>query len=144
VYVIPTVPPGSEVVVMDTGVEVFVKLNVAGLVTPATVALTTYDPATPLAVALTLARPALLVIAEALDRIALAPDDGAEKVTVTPETGLPPASVTVTCSGVVKALFMAADCVVPPVAVIMAAEPVVLVNTNDAAVAAPGTDAVTV
>jgi hypothetical protein len=96
-----------------------------------------------LAVALTLATPVLLVVAVALDRIALAPDDGTEKVTVTPETGLPPASVTVTCSGAAKPLEIAVDCGVPPVGAIFAAGPFVFVSANAAVLVTPETEAVT-
>src|ERR1700720_1363908 len=68
---------------------------------------------------------------------------GAVNVTVTPETGLLPASFTVACSAVVNAVLMVAVFGVPPVAVIPAAAPAVLVKAKFAAVATPETDAAT-
>jgi len=58
-----------------------------------------------------------------------APDPGAVNVTFTPETGLLPASFTVTASALAKAVLIAADCgVVPAFAVIEVAGPAVLVS----------------
>jgi hypothetical protein len=68
---------------------------------------------------------------------------GAMNVTVTPETGLFPESFTVAWSAVVKAVPIVALCGVPAVAVIVAAEPAVLVRAKLAAVATPETDAAT-
>ena len=81
-----------------------------------------------LAMAVTLATPEALVTAVWEDRVALAPVGGAAKVMVTPFTGLPSASLTVTCSAFVKGAPTVADCGVPPVAVMNAN--VVLVNEN--------------
>ena len=58
-----------------------------------------------------------------------APVPGAVNVTVTPDTGLLPASFTVTASALAKAVLMVADCgVVPAFAVIDAAAPAVLLS----------------
>ena len=58
-----------------------------------------------------------------------APEAGAVKITLTPDTGLLPASRTVTASGLAKAVLIAVLCgVVPALAVIVAAAPAVLVS----------------
>ena len=115
------VPP---VAVIDAGGGgVFVSANVADGDTPATLAVTLYGPpATPLAVAVTLVCPWALVTAGVVS-VALAPVAGAENVTVTPLTGLLPASFTVTCSATPKAVLIRVDCGVPAVAAIDAAGP---------------------
>jgi hypothetical protein len=82
----------------------------------------------PLAVAATLAMPEALVTAVGLDRVALAPERGAAKATVTPDIGFPVASLMVACSAVPKAVPTRADWGVPPVADILAVWPEVLVN----------------
>ena len=76
-----------------------------------------------LAVAFTLATPEKFVAAVGLESVALAPDEGAVKVTVAPLTGLPPPSVTVTCNAVVNCVPTAALCVPPPVAAMNAGTP---------------------
>lgn len=56
-------------------------------------------------------------VADADDpKVALAPVDGAVKVTVAPLTGFPAESVTVTCSPVLNAVFTVALCGVPALA----------------------------
>jgi hypothetical protein len=56
-----------------------------------------------------------------------APVPGAAKFTVTPETGLPPLSFTVTARALLKAVLIAAFCgVLPAFAVIADAAPAVL------------------
>jgi hypothetical protein len=85
-----------------------------------------------LAVAVTLAMPEALVTAVGLDRLALAPERGAVKVTVTPDSGFPAEFFTVACSAVAKAVPKRADWGVPPVAVILGVWPEVLVRENDA------------
>ena len=73
-----------------------------------------------------------------------APDDGAVNVTLTPDTGLFPASFTVTESAVAKAVLMAADCgVAPAFAVIEEGAPAVLLSEKFTAVRLPD-EAVTV
>ena len=84
-----------------------------------------------------------VAVAEPL-KLALAPVVGAVNVTVTPPTGLLPASRTVACSAVANAVLIAALCGVPAVAVTLAAAPAVLVRLKLAGVATPGADAVTV
>jgi hypothetical protein len=64
-------------------------------------------------------------------------------VTVTPLTGLLPASVTVACSAVANAVLTVVLCGVPAVAVMLAGT-AVLVRLKLAAVATPATLAVTV
>jgi hypothetical protein len=73
----------------------------------------------------------------------LAPDPGAENVTVTPLTGLFPASFTVADRLVANAVLMVALCGVPAVAVIDAAVPTVFVSEKLAGVLTPLTLAVT-
>jgi hypothetical protein len=73
-----------------------------------------------------------LVNAVALERIALAPADGTVNVTVAPTTGRPFESLTVAWRALGNAAPNRADCGVPPVAVILAAAPVVLVSEKDA------------
>src|ERR1700676_2584526 len=68
---------------------------------------------------------------------------GAVNVTVTPLTGLLPASFTVACSAEVNAVPIVALCGVPVVAVIAAADPAVLVRAKLEAVATPDTVAAT-
>jgi hypothetical protein len=79
-----------------------VKAKLAAGVTPATEAVTTYEPTTELAVAVTLACPFASVVAAVADRFADAPEEGAVKVTVTPLTGFANESVTSTCKGTAK------------------------------------------
>jgi hypothetical protein len=72
---------------------------------------------------------AAMIVVVLLLKAPEAPDPGAVKVTFTPETGLLPASLTVTASALANAVLMAADCgVVPAFAVIDPAAPVRLVN----------------
>src|SRR5947207_3268804 len=69
----------------------------------------------------------------------LAPLPGAVNVTVTPATGLPPASFTVATSGAANAVLIVALCGVPLVAVMLAAAPAVFVSEKSAGVATPAT-----
>jgi len=94
-----------------------------------------------LAVAVTLATPDALVMAVVPDSVALAPLEGAAKVTVTPLSGIPPESFTVAASAAPKAAPITADCGVPPVAVTLAAAVDVLVRLNVAE--SPPAEAVT-
>jgi hypothetical protein len=64
------------------------------------------------------------------------------KVTVTPFTGLPPASFTVACSGVASAVLIVALCGVPAVAVTLAGT-AAFVKLKLAVVASPAAPAVT-
>ncbi len=93
------------------------------------------------------ATPLVLVDAVAVaepPKVPLAPLAGAVKVTVAPLTGLPPASFTVACKAVAKAVLMAALCGVPALAAMLAAAPALFVRLKLAEVATPATDAVTV
>ena len=76
--------------------------------------------------------------------VPLAPLPGAEKVTVTPLTGLLKESFTVACSCTANAVLTVALCGVPAVAVTLAAAPAKLVNEKFAGDATPDTVAVTV
>ena len=71
------------------------------------------------------------------------PVPGAVKLTVTPLTGLPPASLTVACSGVLNAVLVVVFWGVPPVATILAGLPALLVRLKLAEVPTPETLAVT-
>src|SRR5258705_11633484 len=86
---------------------------------------------------------AFVVVGLALVGTALAPLPGALKVTVTPLTGLPKLSATVAWNAVPKAVFTAVLCGVPPVALMVAAAPAVLVTLKLAGVATPAAGAVT-
>ena len=96
----------------------------------------TTDVATPLALVVAVFTPPA--------KVPLAPVVGAVNVTVTPLTGLLPASFTVACSEVAKAVLIVALCGVPAVAAMLAGGPGVLVNAKFAGVATPATAAVTV
>ena len=79
------------------------------------------------------AAPFTLVIAIAVcdpPKLALAPLDGAVNVTVTPETGLFPASLTVATNAAPNAVLIAALCPEPDVTAMLAGGPAVLVNAN--------------
>jgi hypothetical protein len=99
-------------------------------VSPADEAVTLYGPpAIEFVVAVTDATPDALVTAAELLSPAEAPEPGAAKFTVTPETGLPPLSFTVTASAAPKAVLTVALCgEAPPFAVIEAAAPAALVK----------------
>ena len=134
--------------VIDAAVPaVLVSAKLAGVVTPATEAVTVYGPpAVALAVNVAeVATPLLLVVAVLTPpaKLPLAPEAGGVKVTVTPETGLPPLSFTVATRGAAKAVLMAVLCGVPLVAVIEAAVPAVLVSAKLAVPATPDTEAAT-
>lgn len=77
-------------------------------------------------------------------KLPLAPLAGAENVTVTPLTGLPPASFTVAESREAKAVLMAVLCPAPPVALTDAGPDGVLVSEKLAGDCPPCTAAVTV
>ena len=124
-----------------------VKLKLAGVATPATAAVTVYDPGTLLAVnagAVAIPLPLVTPVAVANpENPAVAPVDGAVKVTVTPFTGLLRASFTVTCNAVANAVLTNVLCGVPTVVATLAAAPAVLVKLKLAGVTTPATVAVT-
>jgi hypothetical protein len=64
-------------------------------------------------------------------KVPLAPEAGALNVTLTPETGLPLASFTVTTNGLLKAWVTGALCPPPEVAVMVEAGPAVFVMAKE-------------
>jgi hypothetical protein len=76
--------------------------------------------------------------------VPLAPEPGAENVTLAPLTGLLLASLTVACNAVLNAVLMVTLCGVPVVAVMLAGGAVVFVRLKFAGVLAPTAVAVTV
>src|SRR5437016_2093930 len=72
-------------------------------------------------------------------KLPLAPLLGGVNVTVTPLTGFPLASLTVTTKGAGKGVLIAALCGVPLVAVILAGDPGVFVNEKLAVPIIPAT-----
>src|SRR4029077_13223952 len=122
---------------------VLVKEYTAGTAAPGTVAFTVYGPpAVALAVTGAVATPAALVTAVTV--VMPAPLAGPVNVTVTPATGLLPASFTVATSGLPNAVLTCTLCPPPLVAVIVPGGPVVLVREYAAGAATPGTAAFTV
>ena len=125
------VPALAVIVAAAPAVLVSEKLSV---VRPVDAAVTVYGPpAVAFAVNGALATPEALVatvmVAVALLKTPDAPEAGAVKMTLTPDTGLLPASFTVTASGLANAVLIVALCgVVPALAVIDAAPPAVLVS----------------
>ena len=114
----------------------FVRLKFAVPLTPDVVAATVYGPpATVFAVKTEeVARPLELVVTshslevgfppEQVAKLPVAPDVGAVNVTVAPDTGLPPESVTLATRGAPNALCTLADCGEPEDSAIEAALPV--------------------
>jgi hypothetical protein len=115
-------------------VAVLVSEKLAGVVIPATEAVTVYGPPTvPLAVnVLAVATPAPLVVAVVvtvpLANVPLAPVPGAVNTTLTPDSRFPPLSFTAAASSVPNAVLIVALCGVPAVAVTLAGVPVVFVS----------------
>jgi hypothetical protein len=138
------VPP---VAVRLTGVPgVFVRLKLAGVAMPATVAVTVNVPAASFAVstgavATPLARVTAVTVSEEPNN-PVGPLQGAVNVTVTPLTGLLTESFTMAWRAVENAVFTVALCDVPALMVIVAA--VVFVRLKFAPEATPDTFAVTV
>jgi hypothetical protein len=114
--------------------ERLVSEKLAAFATPDTDAVTLYGPpAVAFAVNGADATPdafvATVIVAVLLLKTPDAPVPGAVNVTLTPETGLLPASLTVTASALAKAVLIVADCgVVPAFTVITTAAPAVLVS----------------
>src|SRR5262249_21681267 len=86
----------------SSGSAVLVSAKLAAVVTPATEAVTGYEPSRGVAAGGTRAGPSGRGAAGEPVKVAEAPEAGAVNVTVTPGTGLPRASVTTTTSGAVK------------------------------------------
>ena len=142
---VPYCPRGIESVV---GLAISVKLGIAapvseklaGLVTPATLAVMVSAPVA-VGCAVTWAWPLLLVMAVAPEgKLTPVP----AKVTVTPEIGLLLASLTTTTSGFVKLDPTAAVCPDPDITATLAAVPAVPVSEKLAGVVTPATVAVMV
>lgn len=104
--------------------RVLVKAKLAVDATPGTLAVTLYDPIIPLAVkAGAVATPCAFVVAVAdapEPKAPLAPEAGAVNVTVAPETGLLPESLTVAWRAVANAVFTGALWPPPAVAAMLA------------------------
>ena len=134
-------------VMVAAGPARLVSEKMAEVETPETEAVTVKAPAVLLAVkTAAVAIPDELVVAVVTPpaNVPPAPLPGAAKVTITPFTGLLPASFTVTWNCVVNAVLTVALCGVPAVAVMLAAGPVRLVKEKLAVEATPETEAVTV
>jgi hypothetical protein len=135
--IVTEVPTGPEVgfrlVMLGGGLPRFVseKFTVAS---PLAAAVTVYGPpAVTFAVNGADATPdafvATVIVAVLLLNTPDAPDPGAVNVTFTPETGLLPASFTVTASAFANAVLIVADCgVVPALAVIVVGAPALFVS----------------
>ena len=124
----------------------FVSVNVAGVDTPDTLAVTVKTPPVAFAVAVTLANPELSVTAVAADSVAVAPLEPvcAAKFTVTPGSELPDASATTTTNRLANAAPVGVVCWFP-LTMKTAAGPVeTFCRRNVAGVATPATEAVTV
>jgi hypothetical protein len=119
------------------------KLAVA--VTPETAAVMVYGPAVEFAVPVTVARPVApvtTVVVTEPPKLAVAPEEGAVKVTEAPGTEFPKESFTVAASGVEKPVLMVGLCGVPPVAAIENGMPGLFVSGKDAGPVASGAVAV--
>ena len=120
--------------VIDAAAPAVLVSEKLAVVRPVDAAVTVYGPpAVVFAVNGALATPealeATVMVAVLLLKMPDAPAPGAVKVTFTPDTGLLPASLTVTASGLANAVLIVALCgVVPALAVIDAAAPTVLVS----------------
>jgi len=127
-----------------------VKLKLAGVDTPAIVAVTVYGPPMfPFATKVVeVAMPEALVrsvsVEVAFAKVPLAPVAGAVNVTATPPTGFELASSTVATNGAANAVSTVAVCGVPLVATTVTGDPPAFVKLKLAGVEAPATDAVTV
>jgi len=134
-------PDPEFAVTDDAAPAVFVREKVAE-VAPVTEAVTVYGPpAAVFAVTVALAAPDAFVCA--LVATIPAPLPGPVKFTVTPDTGFPSESVTVTDSGFVNAVFTVALWPVPEFAVTVAGAPALFVNEKFAGVPNPAAAAVT-
>lgn len=138
----------SITLAVEAPAGMFVRLNVAGVETPATIAFTANCPAIVFAVKTDAASTPLLPVCpvnvfDAPVNVPEAPEEGAVNVTETPGTGLPNTSKTVTRRFVAYAVFTCALWGVPAVGLIVAAGPDAFVRLNDAGVVTPATAPVT-
>src|SRR5262249_11837073 len=138
-------PPPPVIVTLAGAPGMLVRVKVAGVTTPATVAVTVYAPAgvfagdagaggPPGGFGGSVAWPA---------NQPLAPLPGALNVTPTPGMTLPKLSLTTACRAVAKAVLTVVLWGVPAVTVMLAGAPGVLVRPKVAGVATPATVAVT-
>ena len=111
---------------------------------PLTLAVIGYVPAIVFAVAFVVATPFASVVTVVGDSDALGPLDGALNVTVTPGTGLPPASLTTTDRGDENGCATVALCGVPPPGSSDAGTPAMLLSGKLATPPTPATVAWTV
>jgi hypothetical protein len=130
-------PPPDVAVILPGAPAVLVKAKETKAVRPLAEAVTEYAPAVALAVKMgEVATPEVLVSRVAAvplpANIPLAPEAGALKVTLTPETGLPLVSLTVATNGLLKAWLTCALCPPPEVAVMVEAGPAAFVKTKEA------------
>src|SRR5207249_1852362 len=112
---------------------VLVSVKRAGVLTPAVVAVTVYEPATVPAVIVSLAWPLELVLSVA-PLVIPAPLAGPANVTLAPGTRLLNASRTVAAKGLAKPVLTVALAPEPLVTVMLAAAPAVLASVKFAAV----------
>src|SRR5205807_2402329 len=121
--------PDATVIVAGAPV-VLVRLKLAGVATPLTVAITVYEPSVRLALKVgAVATPLVLVVTVAEEaKVPLAPLPGAAKVTEAPGTRLLNASLTVACNAVAKVALTVALWGVPAVAAMLAGVPALLVK----------------
>ena len=127
---------------MAAGPAVLVSAKLAGVAIPVADAVILKAPAVVFAVnAAEVASPVdevIAVLVEAPPKLALAPEPGAVKVTVTPDTGFPSESFTVATSGLEKAVLIWEVCGVPLVGAIATAGPARFVSEKRAPADAPG------
>jgi thiamine transporter ThiT len=120
--------------VIEAGAPALLVSEKFTVVSPVAAAVTVYGPpAVAFAVSGAEATPEALVVTVIVAVLLLntpeAPEPGAVNVTFMPETGLLPASFTVTASALANAVLIVADCgVVPAFAVIVVAGPAVLLS----------------
>jgi hypothetical protein len=135
---------------LDTVIDaapLLVRVKLAGVEAPGTLAVTLYVPAVPLAVNTgDVACPEAFVVAVFMPpaNVPPAPLAGVLKVTVAPLTGLLDESVTVAIRALLNEVLMVALCPNPLVAVMKAGVPALLVNVKLAGVPTPVTVAATV
>jgi hypothetical protein len=140
-------PVPAVAVTLDGAPGLFVRLKLAGVATPLTVAVTVKVPAVLLAVnTAEIATPLAFVVAVFTPpaNVPLAPLAGAVKVTSIPGMPLLLASFTVACNVLAYAVLIVAFCGVPVVAVMLAGTTMLLVRVKLAHVARAGVNAATV
>jgi hypothetical protein len=139
--------PAVALIVGRITTAVLVRLKLAVPVAPVAVAVTEYEPAVPLAVNASMALPfesvVMVIVFVPFEKVPLAPDDGAVKVTVTPLVPVLPVR-TVACRLAPNGALTVVVCGVPPVALIVVPLVGLLVRLKFAVPDAPEAVAVTV